>query len=115
MASLPVSVDSSADPDRVMALLRAVAAEVRNDPAFANVAIADPDILGVDKINGREVLYPVNIRVKANQKDGILRALRRRVLLAFVKEGIPLGLPASSIVVTGHDPTVASNGPLIGG
>lgn len=114
VASLPVSVDSSADPDRVMAVLRAVAAEVRNDPAFATVAIADPDILGVDKINGREVVYPVNIRVKANQKDGILRALRRKVLLAFVKEGIPLGLPASSIVVTGHDPTLAGNAPVIG-
>ena len=114
VASLPVSVDSAADPDRVMAVLRTVAAEVRNDPAFANVAIADPDILGVDKINGREVVYPVNIRVKANQKDGILRALRRRVLMAFVKEGIPLGLPASSIVVTGHDPTLASNAPVIG-
>lgn len=114
VASLPVSVDASADPDRVMALLRTIAAEVRNDPAFANVAIADPDILGVDKINGHEVVYPVNIRVKANQKDGILRALRRRILLAFVKEGIPLGLPASSIVVQGHDPTVATNTPVIG-
>ena len=114
VASLPVSVDSSADPDRVMAVLRAVAAEVRNDPAFATVAIADPDILGVDKINGREVVYPVNIRVKANQKDGILRALRRKVLLAFVTEGIALGLPTSSIVVAGHDPTIASNAPVIG-
>lgn len=114
VASLPISVDASADPDRVMALLRTIAAEVRNDPAFVNVAIADPDILGVDKISGREVVYPVTIRVKANQKDGVLRALRRRVLMTFVKEGIPLGLPASSIVVQGHDPTLAASTPVIG-
>lgn len=108
VATLNVAVDASADPDRVMAVLKTVAMEVRKDDAFQNIAIADPDILGVDKINGREVVYPVNIRVKANQKDPILRALRRRVLLAFEKEGIPLGLPTSTIVMQAKsDPTLA--------
>jgi small-conductance mechanosensitive channel len=108
VASLPVSVDASADPDRVMALLRTLALEVRRDPAFADVAIADPDILGVDKISGREVIYPVNIRVRANQRDGVLRALRRKILMAFEKEGIILGTPTSTVVMQGHDPTVAT-------
>jgi len=108
VATLAVAVDAGADPDRVMALLKKIAAEVRNDEAFQNVAIADPDILGVDKINGREAVYPVNFRVKANQKDPILRALRRKVLLAFEKEGIPLGLPTSTIVMQAKaDPTAA--------
>lgn len=109
VAVLNVAVDASADPDRVMAILKMVAMEVRKDEAFQGVAIADPDILGVDKINGREVVYPVNIRVKANKKDPILRALRRRVLLAFEKEGIPLGLPTTSTVIVQakSDPTLA--------
>jgi small conductance mechanosensitive channel len=115
VASLPVSVDASADPDKVMALLKTLAMEVRLDPAFAEVAIADPDILGVDKINGREVIYPVNIRVRANQKDGILRALRRKILLAFVKEGIALGTPTSTVVMQGHDPTVTAPQPSLTG
>jgi small conductance mechanosensitive channel len=109
IASLPVSVDASADPDRVMALLGQLALEVRRDPAFKEVAIADPDILGVDKINGREVIYPVNIRVRANQRDGVLRALRRKILLAFEKEGIILGVPTSTVVMQGRpDPTIAA-------
>lgn len=108
VATLNVAVDASADPDRVMAVLKTLAMEVRKDDAFQNIAIADPDILGVDKINGREVVYPVNIRVKANQKDPILRALRRRVLLAFEKEGIPLGVPTSTVVMQSKaDPTLA--------
>lgn len=108
VATLSVAVDAGADPDRVMALLKRIAAEVRNDEAFKTIAIAEPDILGVDKINGREAVYPVNFRVKANQKDGILRALRRKVLLAFEQEGIPLGLPTSTIVMQAKaDPTVA--------
>ncbi len=116
VASLPVSVDAAADPDRVMELLRQIALEVRRDPAFANVAMADPDILGVDKINGREVIYPVNLRVRANQRDGILRAIRRKILLTFEREGIPLGTPTSTFVMQGaHDPTAAQGPPSLTG
>jgi small-conductance mechanosensitive channel len=106
VASLPVSVDASANPDRVMALLRKLATELRNDPTFKQVVIADPDILGVDKINGREIIYPVNLRVRANQKDPVLRELRRRVILAFEKEGIPLGVSSNMLIMQQKpDPT----------
>ena len=115
VASLPVSVDASADPDRVMELLRQVAMEVRREPAFVDIAIADPEILGVDKITGREVLYPVNIRVRANQKDGVMRALRRAILIAFEKEGIPMGTPTSTVVMQQHDATAPpAQTPMIG-
>lgn len=108
VASLPVSVDASADPDRVIGVLRELALEVRRDPVFKDVASADPDILGVDRINGREVIYPVTVRVRANQKDGILRALRRRILLTFEREGIPLGIPTSTVVMQPPANTTAS-------
>ena len=98
VASLPVSVDASANPDAVMALLKATADEVRNDPAFRQVVIEDPVILGVNEIRGREVIYPINIRVRANQKDPVLRELRRRILLAFETHGIPLGISAEMLV-----------------
>lgn len=99
IASLPVSVDASANPDQVMALLRKVADELRSDSVFKQVIIADPDILGVDKINGREVIYPVNLRVRANQRDPVLRELRRRIILAFEKDGIPLGVSSNMLIM----------------
>lgn len=105
IASLSVSVDAIADPDRVMEVLRGIAAEVRNDIAFKDVILANPDILGVDKINGREVIYPVNLRVRANQRDGVLRELRRRVIKTFEREGIPLGNDASLLILQHTDPT----------
>jgi len=115
IASLPVSVDASANPDRVMALLRKVAAEVRGDSAFKQVIIADPDILGVDKINGREVIYPVNIRVRANQRDPVLRELRRRIILAFEKDGIPLGVSSNMLIMQQKpDPTAPPAAPAVG-
>lgn len=106
VASLPVSVDASANPDQVIAALKALANEIRNDPAFKQVIIADPDILGVNDIRGREVIYPVNLRVRANQRDGVLRELRRRLIIAFEKQGIPLGISSNMLIVQQKaDPT----------
>ena len=105
VATLTVSTDTSVNPDRVMALLNKLAVELRSDEALQDVIIADPQVLGVDKISGHEVLYPINLRVRANQRDGVLRELRRRVLLAFDKEQIPFGYSAGTLVLQKADPT----------
>ena len=106
VASLNLSVDASADPDHVIAVLRKVAFEVRNDVAFKQVVLADPDVPGLDSIKGREVMYPITMRVRVNQKDGVLRELRRRIIKAFEREGIPLGTdPANMLIMQHADPT----------
>jgi moderate conductance mechanosensitive channel len=116
VAALNVSVDASANPDKVIALLGKIAEEVRHDSAFKDIAIADPVILGVDKIEGRAVTYPVQIRVRANQRDGVLRELRRRIILAFEKDGIPLGNdPANMLILRAPNPTASpAQQPLTG-
>lgn len=114
IASLSLSVDASADPDRVMASLRTIATEVRHDPAFAEVAVGDPDVSGVDHISGHEIFYSVNIRVKANQRDGVLRELRRRILQAFERDGIALGTPTNTVLMQGFgsaSPSAATAAP----
>ncbi len=105
VATLTVSVDTGVDPDRVIALLTRLAAELRADEALHDVIIADPQILGVDRISGHEVLYPINLRVRANQRDGVLRELRRRVLIAFEKEHISFGSATSTLILQKPDPT----------
>lgn len=116
IAQLSVSVDASANPDRVMEILRRLADEVRQDPVFKDVVISDPEILGVNEIRGREVIYPVNIRVRVNQRDGVLRELRRRIIFAFEKEGIPLGISSSMLVMQQKaDPTAPPAAPTLGG
>ena len=105
VATLAVSVDTSANPDQVIALLTKLAVEVRRDIAFKDIVIADPTILGVDKISGHEVIYPITIRVRANQRDGVLRELRRRIILSFDEEGIAFGSASSTIVLSRPDPT----------
>lgn len=116
VATLPVSVDASANPDKVIAILTTVANQVRNDEAFNNITVADPVVLGVDKIEGRAVTYPIQMRVLTNKRDIVLRELRRRIILAFEKDGIPLGNdPANMLILRASNPTAPpAQQPLIG-
>ncbi len=113
VATLSVSVSTGENPDHVLAVLRKLANEVRADEAFKDVVIADPDIPGVDKISGHEVIYPINLRVQVNQRDGVLRELRRRILLAFEKEHIAFGSASSTLVLERPDPTLAPPTPPV--
>ena len=105
VGTLNISVDAREDPDRVMAVLKTLADQVRKDEAFKDIVIADPNILGVDKISGYEVIYPINVRVQVNQRDGVMRELRRRVLLAFNKEKIAFGSSNSTLILRNDAPS----------
>ena len=106
IANLTLSVDVSANPDLVLATLKDVATEVRADAAFKNVFLADPTVLGVDRIDGRAIQYPILFRVPPNQKDAVLRELRRRIILAFEQKGIPFGIDPNMLIPhAAADPT----------
>jgi small-conductance mechanosensitive channel len=104
VGTLNVSVDAREDPDRVVKVLTNLAASIRKDEAFKDIVIDDPKILGVDKISGYEVIYPINVRVQVNQRDGVMRELRRRILLAFAKEGIAFGSSSSTLILQPDKP-----------
>lgn len=93
VATINVSVDFSADPDKVMELLKDVAMGVRNDPKYKGVFLADPTLLGVDAIKGSQVIYPVQLRTKANQQWAAMRETQRRIRLALAEHGLLPGDP----------------------
>lgn len=108
VATIQVSVDFSADPDKVMALLKDVAMSVRNDPAYKNVFLADPVLLGVDAIKGSQVIYPLQLRTKANQQWAAMRETQRRIRLALEEHHL---LPGDPLRVFGsHGAGVLSPG-----
>lgn len=110
VATLAVSVSAVEDPDRVLAVLTRVAAEVRADDAFRDIVLADPGLPGIDRLAAHEVSYPINFRVRANQRDGVLRELRRRVLVAFTREKIEFGSATSTLVITEGESGSSSQG-----
>jgi small conductance mechanosensitive channel len=105
VATINVSVDFSADPDKVMALLKDVAMSVRNDPAYKDVFISDPNLLGVDVIKGSQVIYPVQLKTKADQQWAPMRETQRRIRIALNENGMlpgdPLRVFGSNIQLVG--------------
>jgi small conductance mechanosensitive channel len=93
VATVPVSVDFSANPDEVRQLLAAIAMEVRSSDEFCQDFAADPQILGVDAIKGSEMIFPVLFKTLANRQYAPVREFKRRVRLALEEQHLLPGDP----------------------
>ncbi len=119
VASLAISVDASADPTRVLTLLKQIAEQVHSDAAIKDAYIAEPAVSGVDNINGRALTYTISAKVRIDKKDDVLRAFRNHIVDTFKTERIPLGIdPANMLLLAQQkaaDPTAPpAQQPLIG-
>jgi small-conductance mechanosensitive channel len=93
VATVNVSVDFSASPDKVLPLLTSIAMDIRKDAAFAPLFLKDPEVLGVDAITGSQVVYPVVFKTLATKQYGPIREFRRRVRIALEDQGMLPGDP----------------------
>jgi moderate conductance mechanosensitive channel len=93
VSTLNVSVDFSANPDQVIPLLKKIALEVRNEPAYKDVFLSDPQVFGVDSIKGTEVIYPIQIRTLARRQFDAMREMQRRIRLALEEHNLLPGSP----------------------
>jgi small conductance mechanosensitive channel len=93
VSTLNVSVDFSANPDQVIPLLKKIALEVRNEPAFKDIFLGDPQVFGVDSIKGTEVIYPIQIRTLARKQFDAMREMQRRIRLALEEHNLLPGSP----------------------
>jgi moderate conductance mechanosensitive channel len=93
VATIQVSVDFSADPNKVMEILTKTASDVRNDPQFKNLFLSDPQILGVDSMKGSQLIFPVVFKTKAQQQYGPVREFQRRVRIALEENQMLPGDP----------------------
>ncbi len=93
VATVNVSVDFSANPDRVTEILKNIAMDLRNSDEFREVIIDDPKILGVDAVRGSELIFPVVFKTRATLQFAPVREFRRRVRLALEENHILPGDP----------------------
>jgi moderate conductance mechanosensitive channel len=93
LATINVSVDFSAHPDRVVELLQQVAMEVRTSEPFKNLFVADPQVLGVDSVKGSQLIYPVVFKTLPMQQYGPMREFQRRVRVALEQNHLLPGDP----------------------
>lgn len=92
-STINVSVDFSADPDKVFKLLSEIALEIRNSEEFRQLFVDDPQILGIDAIKGSELIFAVSFKTLATKQYGPLREFRRRVRLALEQNHLLPGDP----------------------
>ena len=93
VAMIHVSVDFSANPDEVQALLTTVAMDVRNSKEFKDMFVADPQVLGIDVVKGSQMIYLVNFKTRATQQYAPMREFQRRVRLALEEHHMLPGDP----------------------
>jgi small-conductance mechanosensitive channel len=93
IATINVSVDFSADPNKVLEILRTIAFDVRNSPDFKDLFLADPQILGVDALRGSQLIFPVVLRTRAQKQFAPVREFQRRVRLALEENHMLPGDP----------------------
>jgi moderate conductance mechanosensitive channel len=96
---LHISVDYREASDRVIALLKQVASEVRNDPAYAGFFVADPEVPGIERVSGNEVDYLMLVKTSPGQQYPVTREMRRRIKECFLKNNIKPGNPARAYVL----------------
>ncbi|UWZ82521.1 mechanosensitive ion channel family protein [Occallatibacter riparius] len=92
-ATINVSVDFSADPNKVLEILTSIANDVRNQPEFKDAFLADPQILGVDSVKGSQLIFPVIFKTKPTKQYGPMREFQRRVRLALEQNHMLPGDP----------------------
>ncbi len=103
VATIPVSIDFSADPGKVMDILNKTAVDVRNDPQFKALFLADPQILGVDSMKGSQLIFPVVFKTKAQQQFGPVREFQRRIRIALEQNHMLPGDPLRVFQSFGDD------------
>ena len=93
VATINVSVDFSANPDKVLELLRQIATDIRTSDRYRDVFVSDPQILGVDSMRGSQLIFPVVFKTKATQQYGPMREFQRRVRIALEENHMLPGDP----------------------
>jgi small-conductance mechanosensitive channel len=108
-AALSISVDASADPKRVLEILKEIAADVKADETLKDKLTADPGVSGIDSISGRALGYSISVQTRVSGKDDVLRAFRMRVIERFKQEQIPLGVDPANLLMIAQQKAAAAD------
>jgi small-conductance mechanosensitive channel len=98
--ALHVGVVHDENSDRIITLLKDVGEELRNDPRFADLIMAAPEVPGIERVSGGEVDYLMLVKTQpGGAQYSVSRELRRRIKERFEKEGVRFPGPARVYMV----------------
>ncbi|HJU04683.1 MAG TPA: mechanosensitive ion channel family protein [Nitrospiraceae bacterium] len=98
---LDMGIAYKEDTDRVTEIMRSVAEELRNDPAFGPKIIEPMEVFGVDNFADSAVIIKARIKTKPLEQWNVGREYRRRLKKAFEAHGIEIPFPHHTFHIEG--------------
>ncbi|HUH82988.1 MAG TPA: mechanosensitive ion channel domain-containing protein [Stellaceae bacterium] len=89
-----VGVSLREDPDRIVAVLRQVADEMRQEPDWERSILAALEVVGVDRFTDNAMFIQARMRTIPSRQWAVGREFNRRMKKAFDEQGIELALTA---------------------
>jgi moderate conductance mechanosensitive channel len=87
-AVLDIGIPYEESVDRVEAILRSVAEELRSDPVHGPNILEPLEVVGVEAFGESAIQFRIRIKTVPIQQWGVGRELRRRIKTAFEKRGV---------------------------
>ena len=100
-AVLEVPSAYAADTDQVIALLRQIGTELRDDGAFAPFILDDLEVLGIEAFADASVTIKSRIKVMPSKQWGVAREFRRRLKKAYDAKGFEFPSQTRTVRVIG--------------
>lgn len=111
-AVLDVAVAHSEDPDRAMAVLREVGAELYEDPEWKPLLVEPVQVPGIENLTDAAVTIRVMAKTLPLKQWDVARELRRRIKLRFDRDGIEIPHATQTVYWgEGQQPGFAMPGP----
>lgn len=98
-AAVSVNVAISENIDRVCAILKDIALEMRRDPDFKPLMLSDLQLWGVDKVDAAAVTLVGQIVCTDSGRWGVQRDYNRRLKERFQAEGIEIANLSQTVIV----------------
>jgi moderate conductance mechanosensitive channel len=96
-AVMDIGVAYRENVDEVMAVMRGVAAAMREDPGFQHKILAELEIAGVESLADSAVVIRCRFRTLPLEQWGVKREYLRRVKAAFDEHGIEIPYPHMTV------------------
>ncbi|MGH7557733.1 MAG: mechanosensitive ion channel family protein [Gemmatimonadota bacterium] len=96
-AVLEIGVGYGEDPDRVIAVLEAIADEIYEDPVFGTLLMEPPTVPGVEAFGDSAVTIRMMAKTLPLKQWDVARELRRRIKHRFDAEGIEIPFPQRTV------------------
>ncbi|WP_236614331.1 mechanosensitive ion channel family protein [Stutzerimonas azotifigens] len=103
-AAVRISVGYDTDIDQAIAELKKIGADLRADPAFADLIIDDLAVWGVDSVDGSMVTLAGQMRCVDKGRWGVQREFNRRIFERFRELGIHIADPRERLMVSQGEP-----------